>query len=230
MSEAELAVEPEAAGRPGREIRVKAGRIVAGPVDEDTNPLTEVVDEEEELRRLVRRVLEIIGEEPDREGLRRTPERVAKALRWLTSGYARHASDAVGDGIFAEAHTSMVLVRDIEFYSLCEHHMLPFFGRVHIAYIPNGRIIGLSKLARVVDVVARRLQVQERLTDEVADSLWRVLRPAGVAVAVESAHLCMMMRGVEKQGSKTVTLAMRGTFAECATRRGEFMRLALREG
>jgi GTP cyclohydrolase I len=124
----------------------------------------------------------------------------------------------------------MVLVRDIEFYSLCEHHMLPFFGRVHIAYIPNGRIIGLSKLARVVDVVTRRLQVQERITDEVADSLWRALRPSGVAVAVESAHLCMMMRGVEKQHSKTVTLAMRGAFEECAMRRGEFMRLAVREG
>src|SRR5690606_27222436 len=154
-----------------------------------------------------------------------TPQRVAKAIRWLTSGYTRDVSDAIGKGIFEEPHGSMVLVRDIEFYSLCEHHMLPFFGRVHIAYIPSGRIIGLSKLARVVEVIARRLQVQERITGQIADSLWRTLRPKGVAVAIESSHLCMMMRGVEKQHSKTTTLAMRGAFEQCATRREEFMRL-----
>ncbi len=215
MSEAELVADPEAAGRAAG---IKVGRIVPGPGADDA-----------ELRRLIHRILEIIGEEPARAGLLQTPHRVAKALRWLTSGYARDVSDAIGEGIFEEPHGAMVLVRDIEFYSLCEHHMLPFFGRVHVAYIPDGRIIGLSKLARVVEVVARRLQVQERLTDQVADSLWEALRPKGVAVAVESSHLCMMMRGVEKQQSKTLTLAMRGAFEDCATRRGEFMRLAVRE-
>jgi GTP cyclohydrolase IA len=185
-------------------------------------------DGDGELESLVHRMLELLGEEPARAGLVETPRRVAKALRWLTGGYARDAEDAIGRGIFAERHDSMVLVKDIELYSLCEHHMLPFFGRAHVAYIPDGKIVGLSKLARLVDVFARRLQVQERLTDQIADALGDALRPKGVAVVVEAHHLCMMMRGVEKQNSQTVTSAMRGAFADCPMTREEFLRLALR--
>ncbi len=180
-----------------------------------------------ELQRLVRRMLELLGEDPDRPGLAATPRRVANALRWLTRGYGRDALDAVAGAIFEERHDSMVLVRGIELYSLCEHHMLPFFGQAHVAYIPDGRIVGLSKIARVVDVFARRLQVQERLTDQVADALMRVLRPRGVAVVVEARHLCMMMRGVEKQNSKTITSAVRGVFATEPAVREEFLRHAL---
>ena len=182
----------------------------------------------EEHHRLVRRQLQLIGEDPDREGLVRTPERVAKSLEWLTQGYSLDVADVVGDALFAENHRQMVMVRDVEFYSLCEHHMLPFFGKAHIAYVPNGRIVGLSKLPRIVDVYARRLQVQERLTEEIADAIERVLRPAGVGVVLEAVHLCMMMRGVQKQDSKTITSALRGSFRECAMTRDEFLRLAHR--
>ncbi len=181
-----------------------------------------------ELQRLIRRMLELLGEDPDRPGVEATPRRVANALRWLTRGYGREPRDALGGALFEEHHDSMVLVKEIELYSLCEHHMLPFFGRVHVAYIPDGRIVGLSKLARLVDVYARRLQVQERLTDQIADALTRVLRPRGVAVVVEARHLCMMMRGVEKQNSKTITSAMRGAYATDAGAREEFLRHALR--
>jgi len=184
---------------------------------------------DEELEALVFRMLELLGEDPARTGLVETPQRVAKALRWLTRGYALGAEDAIGGGIFAERHDSMVLVRDIELYSLCEHHMLPFYGRAHVAYIPDGRIVGLSKLARLVDIFARRLQVQERLTDQIADALSDALQPKGVGVVIEARHLCMMMRGVEKQNSQTITSAVRGTFAECPMTREEFLRLALRE-
>jgi GTP cyclohydrolase I len=182
-----------------------------------------------ELEALVRRLLELLGEDPEREGLGRTPQRVAAALRWLTAGYARTGADAVGGAVFAERHDSMVVVRGIELYSLCEHHMLPFFGRAHIAYVPDGRIVGLSKLARVVDVYARRLQVQERLTDQIADALRDVLRPRGVGVLIEARHLCMMMRGVEKQNSTTLTTALRGVFATSAATRSEFLRLVAPE-
>jgi GTP cyclohydrolase I len=167
-------------------------------------PVTEA-DGHVELDELVRRMLLHLGEDPDREGLRRTPGRVAKSMRWLTRGYGKSIQDVIGNAVFEEAHESMVLVRDIEVYSLCEHHMLPFFGKAHIAYYPNGRIVGLSKLPRVVDVFARRLQVQERLTDQIADALMDVLEPMGVGVVVEAYHLCMMMRGVQKQNSKTVS-------------------------
>ena len=177
---------------------------------------------------LVRRQLELLGEDPDREGIRRTPERVAKSLAWLTRGYSLDVADVVGDALFAEKHRQMVMVRDVDFYSLCEHHMLPFYGKAHIAYVPNGRIVGLSKLPRIVDVFARRLQVQERLTEEIADAIERVLHPLGVGVVIEGVHLCMMMRGVEKQGSKTITSALRGTFRECPMTRDEFLRLAHR--
>ena len=176
---------------------------------------------------LVRRQLELLGEDADREGLARTPERVAKSLAWLTRGYEQRVEDVVGDALFAaEGHRNMVMVRDIELYSLCEHHMLPFFGRVHIAYIPNERIVGLSKLPRIVEVYARRLQVQERLTEEIALAVERVLEPMGVGVVIEAYHLCMMMRGVEKQNSRTITSALRGSFRDCAMTRDEFLRLA----
>ena len=182
----------------------------------------------QEYAALVRRQLELLGEDPDREGLVRTPDRVAKALAWLTRGYDVDVADVVGQALFAEDHQQMVMVRDVQFFSLCEHHMLPFFGKAHIAYIPNGRIVGLSKLPRIVDVYARRLQVQERLTDEIASAIEHVLQPAGVGVVIEAVHLCMMMRGVEKQDSKTITSALRGTFRECPMTRDEFLRLAHR--
>jgi GTP cyclohydrolase I len=183
---------------------------------------------EVEHRELIRRQLELLGEDPDRDGLFRTPERVARSLAWLTRGYEMDVADVVGSAVFAEDHRQMVMVRDVEFYSLCEHHMLPFFGKAHIAYVPDGRIVGLSKLPRIVDVYARRLQVQERLTEEIASAIERVLRPAGVGVVLEGVHLCMMMRGVEKQNSKTITSALRGTFRDCAMTRDEFLRLAYR--
>ena len=167
-----------------------------------------------EFEGIIRRELELVGEDPAREGLVKTPERVAKAMSWLTRGYGMDVADVVGDAVFAEEHASMVMVRDIEFYSLCEHHMLPFFGKAHIAYIPNGRIVGLSKLPRIVEVFARRLQVQERLTQQVAEAIEEVLRPEGVGVVIEASHLCMMMRGVEKQASSTITSALRGSFKD----------------
>jgi len=179
-----------------------------------------------EFEQLVRRELELIGEDPKREGLLKTPSRVANSMKFLTQGYASSAEDVVGKGIFKEAHDNMIMVRDIELYSLCEHHMLPFFGKAHVAYIPNGKIVGLSKIPRIVDVYARRLQVQERLTEQIAEGLCRVLNPSGVGVVIEAYHLCMMMRGVEKQNSKTITSALRGAFREDPKTRDEFLRLA----
>ena len=181
-----------------------------------------------EMEMLIERQLELLGEDPTRDGLARTPLRVASALRFLTGGYARSVADVVGEGVFDDAYQNMVLVRDIELYSLCEHHMLPFFGKAHVAYIPDGRIIGLSKIPRIVEVFARRLQVQERLTDQIADALMDVLQPRGVGVVIEAQHFCMMMRGVEKQNSSTVTSALRGDFRDCDMTRQEFLRLAHR--
>ena len=180
------------------------------------------------LAELTREQLELLGEDPDRSGLRSTPKRVASAMRWLTRGYSQSVEDVVGEGVFEESHENMILVRDIELYSMCEHHMLPFFGKAHVAYIPNGRIIGLSKIPRIVDVFARRLQVQERLTDEIADALMKVLQPQGVGVVIEAQHLCMMMRGVEKQNSTTISSSLRGVFKDCPMTREEFLRLAHR--
>jgi GTP cyclohydrolase I len=181
---------------------------------------------DKEFETLIRRELELIGEDPRREGLLKTPERVAKSLKFLTEGYASSAEEVVGKGIFKEEHDNMIMVRDIELYSLCEHHMLPFFGKAHVAYIPNGKIVGLSKIPRIVDVYARRLQVQERLTEEIAEGLCSVLHPSGVGVVIEAYHLCMMMRGVQKQNSKTITSALRGAFREDPKTRDEFLRLA----
>jgi GTP cyclohydrolase I len=182
---------------------------------------------DDEFRDIVRRQLELIGEDPDREGLKRTPQRVATALAWLTRGYEMDVQHVVNGAVFdAESATNMIMVRDIELYSLCEHHMLPFFGRAHIAYIPNGSIVGLSKLPRIVEVFARRLQVQERLTEQIASALHDVLKPMGVGVVIEAYHLCMMMRGVEKQNSKTITSAVRGSFRSDQRTREEFLTLA----
>jgi GTP cyclohydrolase I len=179
-----------------------------------------------EFENLVRRELELIGEDPHREGLLKTPERVAKAMSWLTRGYEMDVAEVVGDAVFEEAHESMVMVRDIELYSMCEHHMLPFFGKAHIAYIPQGRIVGLSKLPRIVEVFSRRLQVQERLTEQIAQAIDDVLKPEGVGVVIECEHLCMMMRGVEKQNSRTITSSLRGSFKNDPMTRDEFLRLA----
>ena len=180
----------------------------------------------EPMERLVREQLELLGEDAGREGLVRTPARVAAALEFLTRGYDQTVEEVIGTAIFEERHDSMVMVKDIEVYSLCEHHMLPFFGKAHIAYVPDGRIVGISKFPRIVDVFARRLQLQERLTEEIAQAIEDVLKPQGVGVVVEAMHLCMMMRGVEKQNSKTITSAVRGLFRRDHRTREEFLRLA----
>ena len=172
---------------------------------------------------LVRSLLQELGENPEREGLRRTPLRVAKALDFLTSGYELSAEEIIKKALFEEDVHEMVVVRDIEFYSMCEHHMLPFFGHAHVGYLPNGKVVGLSKVARVVDVFARRLQVQERLTSQVADALMEHMGAHGVAVVMEASHTCMMMRGVQKQRSTTVSSAMRGSFDTDPRTRAEFM-------
>jgi len=177
---------------------------------------------------LVRQQLALLGEDGERAGLRKTPERVAAAMAWLTRGYAMEVADVVGDAVFDETHENMVVIRDIEFYSLCEHHLLPFFGKAHIAYIPDGKILGLSKLPRIVEIFSRRLQVQERLTEQIAQGVEDVLRPGGVGVVLEAVHLCMMMRGVEKQNSSTITSALRGRFRDCPMTRNEFLRLVQR--
>ena len=186
---------------------------------------TEPSAERSAFQDLVREILQQLGEDPGREGLRATPARVESSLKWLTRGYGISVEDVIGNALFEEKHESMICVRDIEIYSMCEHHLLPFFGKAHVAYLPNGKIVGLSKIPRVVEVYARRLQVQERLTDQVADALGRVLKPLGVGVVIEAYHLCMMMRGVEKQNSKTVTSALRGAFRDDAKTRDEFLRL-----
>jgi GTP cyclohydrolase I len=175
---------------------------------------------------LVREQLALLGEDPARDGLLKTPSRVEQAMAFLTRGYSERLSDIVGGAIFNEDHHNMVMVRDIELYSLCEHHLLPFFGKAHVAYIPNGRIVGLSKLPRIVDHFARRLQMQERLTEQVAAAVESVLAPLGVGVVIEADHLCMMMRGVEKQNSRTITSALRGVFRDDGKTRDEFLRLA----
>lgn len=180
----------------------------------------------DEIETLVQQTLTAIGEDPQRQGLVRTPARVAKSLRFLTSGYETRLEDVLNDAVFDESGTDeMVVVRNVELYSMCEHHMLPFFGKAHVAYIPSGKIIGLSKIPRIVDVYARRLQVQERLTIQIANALMEALQPEGVGVIVEARHLCMMMRGVQKQNSFATTSCMLGTFKRSAKTRSEFLNL-----
>jgi GTP cyclohydrolase IA len=227
----EISMKARSSGRGSRRAARGNGEglgVTSEPVlDLDDEPGITDAAKLEELQALVRRQLELIGEDPHREGLQRTPLRVAKSLAFLTEGYQQNIEHAVGAGVFdAEAHENMVMVRDIELYSMCEHHMLPFFGKAHVAYIPRGRIVGLSKLPRLVDMFARRLQVQERLTEQIAQAIDDVLEPRGVGVVVEAFHLCMMMRGVQKQNSKTITSALRGVFRSDAKTRDEFLRLA----
>src|SRR5262245_23366954 len=196
-------------------VRLVTPSVAPSPLEHDRLTMPELVEQQ----------LELLGEDPTREGLLRTPQRVTDSLAWLTRGYSMEIDDLVNGALFKEEYDSMVIVRDIEFYSMCEHHMLPFFGKAHVAYIPNGTVIGLSKLPRIVEMFARRLQVQERLTEQVADALQTVLQPRGVGVVLEASHLCMMMRGVEKQESKTTTSALRGEFSDCPMTRNEFWHL-----
>lgn len=174
---------------------------------------------------LIRKIIEQIADDPDRDGLSKTPERVEKALRFLTSGYRVDPRQVVNGALFEVKYDEMVIVKDIEFFSLCEHHLLPFYGKVHVAYLPKGHVIGLSKIPRIVDVFARRLQIQERLTQDIAHSIQSMIDPVGVGVVCEAKHLCMMMRGVEKQHSGAVTSAMLGAFRDRKTTRDEFLSL-----
>lgn len=206
------------------QINIRPDRTtVANSSSTPSKPYTEVSDEE--LADAVRTMLIAVGEDPEREGLLKTPKRVAEAMRFLTSGYNQSLEDLVNGAIFDEGHEEMVLVRDINFFSLCEHHMLPFMGRAHVAYIPNQKVIGLSKLARIVEMYSRRLQVQERLTRQVAEAIQTILEPQGVAVVMEASHMCMVMRGVQKPGSWTVTSAMVGVFQEDQKTREEYLNL-----
>jgi GTP cyclohydrolase I len=183
------------------------------------------VEKSDSIADLVRRMIQLIGEDPDRDGLRRTPERFEKALRYLTSGYQQDPEKLLNGAMFSVCYDQMVLVKDIEIYSMCEHHMLPFFGKCHVAYIPDKKVVGLSKIPRLVNMYARRLQIQERLTNQIASAIQQKISPLGVGVVVEARHLCMVMRGVEKQNSQTVTSAMLGSFRENVQTREEFLSL-----
>jgi GTP cyclohydrolase I len=183
------------------------------------------VEKSESIADLVRRMIQLIGEDPERDGLRHTPERFEKALRFLTSGYQQDPEKLLNGAMFSVCYDQMVLVKNIEIYSLCEHHLLPFFGKCHVAYIPDKKVVGLSKISRLVNMFARRLQIQERLTNQIASAIQQKISPLGVGVVVEARHLCMVMRGVEKQNSQTVTSAMLGSFRENVQTREEFLSL-----
>lgn len=201
---------PKRNGQPPAAVAAEAARV----------PLAEA-----SLRQIYAELIHRVGEDPARDGLLRTPERMEKALHFLTRGYGQTIAEVVHEALFDVDYDEMVIVKDIEFFSLCEHHLLPFFGRAHVAYVPNGKVLGLSKIPRIVDVFARRLQVQERLTQQVAEAIQEVVQPQGVAVVLEAQHLCMMMRGVEKQGSSTVTSSMLGVFKSGLQTRNEFLSL-----
>lgn len=183
------------------------------------------MNHEEEFEQAITKVLELLGEDPKREGLLKTPNRVAKALKFLTEGYDQNPEEILGEALFTTSNDEMVLVRDIEFYSMCEHHMLPIIGRVHVAYIPNGKVVGLSKIPRIVNVYARRLQIQEQMTEQIADAILNTIKPKGVAVVVHARHMCMEMRGVQKINSTTVSSALRGLFKSDERTRSEFYNL-----
>ncbi len=184
-----------------------------------------LLDETELIAEAMGKVLPLLGEDPEREGLRATPQRFARALRFLTSGYQQDPEKLLASAVFNDSYDEMVVVKDIELFSLCEHHLLPFFGKCHVAYIPSKKVVGLSKIPRLVNLFARRLQIQERLTRQIADALWKGLEPDGVGVIIEARHLCMAMRGVEKQHSHAVTSAMLGSFRDDAQTRNEFLSL-----
>ncbi len=182
-------------------------------------------EEKEKLKEHIKEILKLVGEDPEREGLKKTPQRVAESLLFLTSGYKQNLEEIINGAIFSEPNKDMIIVDNIEVYSLCEHHLLPFYGKAHIGYIPNGKIIGASKIPRIVDMFSRRLQIQERLTEQIAHTLEKLLNPLGVAVVIEAKHLCMMMRGVQKQNSILTTSAMLGVFRKIEATRLEFLRL-----
>ena len=198
---------------------------MASSIEVETKGLADV-----STREIYRELLSRLGEDPSRDGLMKTPERVEKSMAFLTRGYAQNVAEVLHDALFDVDYDEMVIVKDIEFYSMCEHHMLPFFGKAHVAYVPHGKVIGLSKIPRLVDVFARRLQVQERLTRQIAEAITNAIHPQGVGVILEASHLCMMMRGVEKQHSATVTSAMLGVFKTQMQTRTEFLSLVRRQG
>ena len=201
-------------------LAARVGMAAVDPDDIETDSAIQV-----EFEGLIRRQLELLGEDPTRDGLLKTPSRVAKSMAWLTRGYDLDARQVIGDAMFEESHENMVMVRDIEMYSMCEHHFLPFYGVAHVGYLPDGKIVGLSKLARAVESFARRPQVQERLTSQIADTIEEVVGAKGVGVVIEAEHLCMTARGIRKPGSRIVTSAMRGAFRQNPNTRQEFMNL-----